>query len=96
MKEGWEEIEEVLHHQGLLYMPKVIRTKLISRHYDNLLVGYFGFEKTQELIAWKYYLLMLRVNVESYVKGCDMYLASKLVKHKPYGNLQSLLVSTHQ
>ena len=46
LPEGWEDIEQVLHFQGLPYVPKVIRLKLISRHYNNLLTGHFGIEKT--------------------------------------------------
>ncbi len=38
---------------------------------------------------------MLKVNVESYIKRCNIYLALKSVKHKLYGDLQSLLVPTH-
>ncbi len=86
----------MLHHQGLLYMPEVVRTELISRHHDNPLAGHFGIKKTQELITRKYYWPTLRANIEFYVKGCDMCLASKLVKHKPYGDLQSLSMPTHR
>ena len=39
---------------------------------------------------------MLRRDIEDYVRGCDVYFASKAVRHKPYGNLQSLLISTHR
>ena len=38
---------------------------------------------------------MLRHDVEDYVKGCNICLASKAVQYKPYGNLQSLPVPTH-
>ena len=38
---------------------------------------------------------MLCHDVDNYVKGCDVCLASKAIWHKPYGDLQSLLVSTH-
>ncbi len=55
LPEGWEEIEQVFYYQGLPYIPKVIRSKLISRHYDDSLVGHFGIEKTCELIASNYY-----------------------------------------
>ncbi len=55
LSEGWEDIKQVLHYQGLLYVPKVIRSKLISRYHDDPLTGYFGIEKTLELIARKYY-----------------------------------------
>ena len=54
LSKDWEDIKQVLYYQGLPYVPKVIRLKLISRHYDNLLAGYFGIEKTRELIAKKY------------------------------------------
>lgn len=57
--ESWEDIEQVLHYQDFLYISKVIHLGLISRHYDNALVSHFGIEKTQELIARKYYWLTL-------------------------------------
>lgn len=53
--ESWEDIEEVLYYQGFLYIPKVIYSELISRYHINLFIGYFGMEKTRELIARKYY-----------------------------------------
>ncbi len=67
--EGWEDIEQVLHYQGLPYVPKVIRSELIIRHYDNPLAGHFGIEKTREVIARKYYWPTLRRDVEAYVKN---------------------------
>lgn len=39
---------------------------------------------------------MLQKEFEAYVKGCDICLALKTVGHKSYGDLQSLLVPTHQ
>ncbi len=95
LPEGWDDIEEVLNYQGLSYVSKVIRSKLISRHHNNPLVGHFGIEKTRELIARKYYWPTLRQDVETYVKGCDVCFASKAVRHKPYGDLQLLPVPTH-
>ena len=95
VKDNWEDIDGVLHHQGLLYVPEIIRIELISRHHDDPLAGHFGIEKTREFIARKYYWPTLRHDVDNYVKGCDVYLTSKAVRHKPYGNLQSLPVPTH-
>ena len=68
-------------------MPEIIKTKLISRHHDNPLAGYFGIDKTQELIAQKYYWPTVCRDVETYVTGYHVCLASKAVKHKLYGNL---------
>ena len=68
-------------------MPEIVKTELINRHHDDLLVGHFGINKTRELIIRKYYWLILHRNVEAYVIGCDVCLASKAVKHKLYDNL---------
>ena len=91
----WQDIKGVLHYQGLPYVPEIIWTELISRYYDNLLPGLFGIKKIQELVAQKYYWLILRHDVNNYVKGYDVCLASKTVRHKPYSDLQSLPVPTH-
>ena len=37
----------------------------------------------------------LQRGVGSYVKRCDVCLASKTIRHKPYGDLQSLPIPTH-
>ncbi len=95
LKQSWKEIKEVLHYEGLPYVPEIVRTKLISRHHNDPLAGHFGIDKTRELIAQKYYWLTLRRDVEAYVTGCNICLASKLVRHEPYGDLQSLPMPTH-
>ena len=95
LKKGWEEIDGVLHCEGLLYLPEIIWTEIISTHHDDLLAGYFGVEKTRELVAQKYYWLTLRADIEAYVKGCDICIISKVVRHKLYEDLQSLLVPIH-
>ena len=77
--QGWDDIDGVLHYQGLPYIPEIIRTKLISRHHDNPLAGYFGIKKTRELLAQKYNWPTLCHDVKDYVKGCDVCLASKAV-----------------
>ena len=85
----------MLHYQGLLYVPEIIQTELISRYHDNPLVGHFGIEKTRKFVARKYYWPMLQYNVEDYVKGYNVCLTLKTVWYKSYGNLQSLPVPTH-
>ncbi len=96
LPEGWEDIKQVFHYQGLPYVPKVIRSELINRHYDDPFAGHFGTEKTRELIARKYYWPTLQQDIEAYVKGCNVCLTSKTVRHKPYGDLQSLPIPIHQ
>ena len=94
--EGWEEVEGVLQYRGLPYVPEIIRSKVISRHHNDPLVGHFGIDKTRELVGQKYYWPSLRKDVKNYVRGCDVCLTSKAVRHKLYGDLQSLFVPTHQ
>ncbi len=77
----------MLYYQDLPSVPNVIHSALISRHHDDPLAGHFGIEKTCKLIAKKYYWPTLRREVEAYVKGYDVCLASKVVRHKPYGDL---------
>ena len=91
-KSHYQKANRVLYLSGLLFVAKAIQIELIGRHYDNFLAGHFGIEKTGKFLAWKYFWLSLQHNVEAYVKGCDVYLASKAVRHKPYGDFQSLPV----
>ena len=92
----YEKVDGMLHHQGLLFVPKTIRIELISRYQTNLLAGHFDIEKTCEFLIQKYYWPTFHHNVKTYVKSCDVCLASKAVRRKPYGNLQFLLVPTYQ
>ena len=94
-KDRYQDIDGVLHYQSLLFMSEAIWMKFISQHHNNPLAGYFGIQKTCELLAQKYFWPFLRHNVKAYVKGCDVCLTSKAEKHKPYGDFQSLLIFTH-
>ena len=76
-----------MQYRGLPYLPEIICSKVISRYHDDLPAGHFGIDKIGELVGRKYYLPSLRKDDENYVKGCDVCLASKAVRHKPYGDL---------
>ena len=92
---NWKDSNKILYHQGLSYVFEIIKTKLISRHHDNPLAGHFSIKKTRELVTRKYYWETFYHDVEVYVRGCNIYLASKTVKYKPYENLQQLPVPTY-
>ena len=53
-------------------MLETIWTKFISCHHNDHLVGHFGIEKKQELVARKYSQPILQYNAEAYVKGCNV------------------------
>ena len=86
----------MLQYQGLPYVSVIIRSEVISHHHNDPLTEYFGIDKTKELVGRKYYWLSLRRDVKSYVRGCDICLALKAVRHKSYKDLQSLPVPTHR
>ena len=92
----YKKLDGILFHQGLPFVPEAIRTEIISWHHDDPLEGHLGINKTKDLIDWKYYWPSVRKDIEAYVKSCDVCLSSKAVRHKPYGDFQSLLVLTHR
>ena len=51
LQDGYEKVNKVLYYQELPFVPEIIQKKLISRHYDNLLAGFFGINKIRELIG---------------------------------------------
>ena len=95
LKESWEELKEVLHYKGRLYLPEIIRTEIMNKNHNNPLVGHYGVEKTKELVVQKYYWLTLQADIETYLKGCDLCISSKAIGHKFYSDSQSLSVPTH-
>ena len=77
-------------------MPEIIQTKFITRHHNNPLVVHFDINKTRELISYKYYWSSFKKDIKAYVKDCNVYLASKVIRHKLYGDLQALPILIHQ
>ena len=52
---GYEELDGVLYHKGLPFVPEVIWIEIISQHHDDPLAGHFGIDKTKDLVGRKYY-----------------------------------------
>lgn len=80
LKDSWDEdIDRVLYQDNFSYVSEIIRTKLISWHYDDALANHLEIEKTYEFVAQKYNWPTLQYNVETYIKYCNVYLAFKIV-----------------
>lgn len=47
-------INEILNYQELIYIHKIIKTKLFSKFYNHFLINYIIIDKTYKLINWKY------------------------------------------
>ena len=95
LQEGYKEVDKVLHYQGLPFVSEIIQTELISQYHNNPLSKDFSINKTRKLISRKYYWSSLTKDVEAYVKGCNVCLSLKAVKHKPYSKSKALPIPTH-
>ena len=94
--EGWEDVEGVLQYQELPYVSAIIRFKVINCYHNDPPAGHFGINKTRKLVSRKYYWPSWRKDIKSYVRRCNICLISKAVRHKPYRDLQSLLIPNHR
>ena len=84
--------EDLLRYKGQLYVPKdsALRQELISRCHDDPLAGHFGAAKTLELLRRKYHWGDIAEQTRSYVRTCDLCQRTKVPRHRPYGELNSL------
>lgn len=85
-------MENILYYQNLSYISEIIYSKIISYQHDNLLTSYLGIGKTKELIGRKYFWPTFCQDIKAYVKGCNVCLTLKVVRHKSYKDLQLLPV----
>ena len=96
LPEGWKDVERVLQYYRLPYVPAIIRSEVLSCHYNDVLAEHFGIDKTRELVGQKYYWPSLRRNIESYIRRYNVCLVLKAVRHNPNGDLRSLSVLTYR
>lgn len=59
LPEGWKDVKDIFYYQSILFVPKIICLKIISRHYNNPLAGYFGIKKARKFVTKKYFWLIL-------------------------------------
>lgn len=72
LKKSQAKIKKVLHFQYLLYLPEIIKTNIISKYYNNSLIGYFEIKENLKLITQKYYQPNLQANINIYMKDCNV------------------------
>lgn len=86
LSEGWKDDKKVLQYLKLSYILEIICFELISCYHNDLLVGYYGNDKTQELITRRFDWSIFYYNMEIYLRECNIYLTSKAICYKPYEN----------
>jgi len=83
--------DDLLWYQGKIWIPndEGIRTGLITKHHDPPQAGHGGTAKTTELINQRYYWPKIREDIKRLIKICDTCQRTKVVRHAPYGLLES-------
>jgi len=81
----------LLWYQGKIWIPNEegIRTTLITKHHEPPQAGHGGMAKTTELISRRYDWPKIREDIKRFVKNCHTCQRTKVVRHAPYGLLQS-------
>jgi len=81
----------LLWYQGKIWIPnnEGIRTALIAKHYELPHTGHGGTAKTTKLINRRYYWPKISEDIKRLIKNCDRCQRTKVVRHAPYGLLQS-------
>ena len=49
--EGWKDVKRVFWYQGFPYIPEIIRSQVISCHYNDFFAEYFSIDKIRELVG---------------------------------------------
>jgi hypothetical protein len=83
--------EGYLWYQNKIWIPdnEPLRSAIIRKQHDVPQAGHGGTAKTTELIQRRYYWPKMRETIKRYVKNCDTCQRIKVVRHAPYGLLQS-------
>ncbi|KAK9395798.1 hypothetical protein NXF25_019159 [Crotalus adamanteus] len=78
-----------------LYVPLVLRPRVLQRCHDAKLAGHFGFVKTLHLTRCQFWWPTLRKDVEHYVKACSVCATCKSRPGRPVGCLQPVADPEH-
>jgi len=83
--------DSLLWYQGKSWIPndRRIRTPLIAKYHEPPQAGHGGTAKWTELISPQYYWPKIREDIKRFIKNCDTCQMTKVVRHAPYGLLQS-------
>ncbi len=77
-----------------IYVPSECRLSVLQICHDSPSAGHFGIRKTLNLIKRNFWWSSMSSDVKDYVRSCDVCCRSKESRHKPYGFLQPLPISS--
>uniref|UniRef100_A0A3B1KES6 Gypsy retrotransposon integrase-like protein 1 n=1 Tax=Astyanax mexicanus TaxID=7994 RepID=A0A3B1KES6_ASTMX len=73
-----------------VYVPEVVRGKLITWAHTSIATGHPGVTKTAQLLSDRYWWPNLHVDVQRFVKSCSVCAQCKVPRLLPAGKLQPL------
>ena len=81
----------LLWYQGKIWIPNEegIWTTLIAKHHEPPRAAHGATAKTTELVSWRYYWPKIKEDIKRFIKDCHTCQRTKVVRHAPYGLLQS-------
>ncbi len=59
-------------HVILISNKVFFKEKFLKLHYDNSLVKHFEIKKTKTLISKKFYDFRITLNIDAYIRECDI------------------------
>ena len=95
-KRNWRIQKFLIYFFRVIYVfnKTTLKTKLFRLHHENFLTNHFDMKKIKNLINRKYFWFRMIVNVNEYVKKCNIYQRTKTSRHRLYNELQLLFIST--
>jgi hypothetical protein len=89
--EKFKLVDDLLYFEECLYIPEgPARLRVLQVHHDFSAAGYFGFNKTLELISRDFWWPQIWKVVKKIVLSCNTCSKLKNPRHCPYGLLQPL------
>ncbi|KAL1942197.1 hypothetical protein VTO73DRAFT_6261 [Trametes versicolor] len=82
--------DNLVFHDGLLYIPLSMRTDILRSRHDSPLAGHPGRRRTLTSVKRDYSWPGITTYVRKYVASCDVCGRIKIPRHKPFGILQPL------
>ena len=82
--------DNIILCNNLIYVPKTLRSEILSRYHSTPAAGHLGIRRTLELITRNFWWPKIHDDVKSYVSSCDSCARNKVNRHRKYGLLQPL------
>ncbi len=80
------------HHYLQFIVPSAMRKDVLYQMHNSILSAHLGKTKTTEKILQRYYWFECRIDINNWIKKCDVCAANKLPTRKPKGPLGGMSV----